>query len=114
MLQNIRVAIWMQMCDQEGNWKTPDVRVKRIILGLRSMLLRFTMTEDMYVKLAGTIVHDYKTNKERVQAVRRVISNWKQDGLLNLRFPCRGQHRRTAPKAMLLAPESTTARARMR
>eukprot|EP00954_Amorphochlora_amoebiformis_P030503 1394775-Amorphochlora_amoeboformis.AAC.1 len=104
----------MQICDQAGNCKTPDAREKRIILGLRSMLLRFTMTEDMYVKLAGTIVHDYKTNKERVQAVRSVISNWKQDGLLKLRFPCGGQHRRTAPKAVHMAPESTTARARMR
>eukprot|EP00954_Amorphochlora_amoebiformis_P021104 1344115-Amorphochlora_amoeboformis.AAC.1 len=100
--------------DQPGDCKTPVGQVQHqqmpdqlnhILPVLRSMLLRFTVTEEMYLELAGIIGRDYKTNEDRVQAVQRTISTWKQDGLLRLRIPYRRQ-RRAAPTATHMAPQN--------
>ncbi|GAB5365626.1 hypothetical protein AAMO2058_001074100 [Amorphochlora amoebiformis] len=62
-----------------------DVKINRIIVGLREMLCRFTISEEMYLELAVIVRHNYPTNRERVEAVQRKLSLWKESGILRLR-----------------------------
>ncbi|GAB5355128.1 hypothetical protein AAMO2058_000179500 [Amorphochlora amoebiformis] len=64
--------------------KVPDIKTNRIIRGLREMLSRFTISEEMYVELATIVGGYYRTNGERVQAVQRKFSQWKDAGTLRL------------------------------
>ncbi|GAB5355124.1 hypothetical protein AAMO2058_000179100 [Amorphochlora amoebiformis] len=52
----------------------PEMKLNRIILGLREMLSRFTISDGMYVELAIIVRRDYRTNGERVQAVQQKLS----------------------------------------
>eukprot|EP00954_Amorphochlora_amoebiformis_P018756 1328218-Amorphochlora_amoeboformis.AAC.1 len=63
--------------------------MNRIIVGLREMLYRFTVSENMYVELAAVVERDYPTNRDRVEAVQRILSQWKQAGVLRLRTDTR-------------------------
>ncbi|GAB5360891.1 hypothetical protein AAMO2058_000666600 [Amorphochlora amoebiformis] len=62
-----------------------ETKMNRIIVGLREMLCRFTVSENMYVELAGVVERDYPTNRDRVDAVQRILSRWKEAGVLRLR-----------------------------
>ncbi|GAB5355127.1 hypothetical protein AAMO2058_000179400 [Amorphochlora amoebiformis] len=64
--------------------KVPDIKINRIIRGLREMLSRFTISEEMYVELAIIVGRDYRTNGERVQVVQRKLSQWRNAGTLRL------------------------------
>ncbi|GAB5355121.1 hypothetical protein AAMO2058_000178800 [Amorphochlora amoebiformis] len=57
----------------------------RIIRGLREMLSRFTISEEMYVDLAVIVGREYRTSEDRVQAVKQKLSEWKEAGKLRLR-----------------------------
>ncbi|GAB5358844.1 hypothetical protein AAMO2058_000493900 [Amorphochlora amoebiformis] len=61
-----------------------ETKMNRIIVGLREMLYRFTVSENMYVELAAVVERDYPTNRDRVEAVQRILSQWKQAGVLRL------------------------------
>ncbi|GAB5367250.1 hypothetical protein AAMO2058_001213900 [Amorphochlora amoebiformis] len=69
-------------CNPQG---APEVKFNRIVLGLREMLSRFTVSEEMYVELANIVGRDYRTTGERVQAVQEKLSQWKNAGALTLR-----------------------------
>ncbi|GAB5360887.1 hypothetical protein AAMO2058_000666200 [Amorphochlora amoebiformis] len=62
-----------------------EIKRTRIVVGLKEMLSRFTVSENMYVELAGVVERDYPTNRERVEAVQRILSEWKEAGVLRLR-----------------------------
>ncbi|GAB5355123.1 hypothetical protein AAMO2058_000179000 [Amorphochlora amoebiformis] len=62
----------------------PDAKINRIIRGLREMLARFTVSEEMYVDLAVIVGREYRTTAERVQTVQRKLSQWKDAGTLRL------------------------------
>ncbi|GAB5358843.1 hypothetical protein AAMO2058_000493800 [Amorphochlora amoebiformis] len=66
-----------------------ETKMNRIIVGLREMLYRFTVSENMYVELAAVVERDYPTNRDRVEAVQRILSQWKQAGVLRLRTDTR-------------------------
>mmetsp|Transcript_27866 Transcript_27866/g.44328 ORF Transcript_27866/g.44328 Transcript_27866/m.44328 type:complete len:125 (-) Transcript_27866:86-460(-) len=66
----------------------PEMKIKRIVQGLREMLSRFTVSEEMYVELAIIVGGDYRTTGERIQAVQQKLSQWKDAGMMRLRTDC--------------------------
>ncbi|GAB5365628.1 hypothetical protein AAMO2058_001074300 [Amorphochlora amoebiformis] len=67
------------------NLQGADVKINSIIVGLKKMLCRFTISETMYLELAVIVGRSYPTDRERVEAVQQKLSVWKELGILRLR-----------------------------
>eukprot|EP00954_Amorphochlora_amoebiformis_P025740 1374943-Amorphochlora_amoeboformis.AAC.1 len=59
-----------------------ETKFSRTKMGLRELLSRFDISEEMYVKLARIVGCNYRTSAERVQAVQQKLSEWKNAGTL--------------------------------
>ncbi|GAB5372294.1 hypothetical protein AAMO2058_001652700 [Amorphochlora amoebiformis] len=63
---------------------------------LQQILFPYTVTRDMYLRLAVIVAKEYRTSEDRVDAVRQKLQQWKSNGSLRFSAPYRRRKRTPA------------------